>query len=680
MRNLERNSCHGSGGGRVQESIVSMSCVVRYRIFIPLLGEIARQGMGVRCLPQSPIGYVLVYRVTCPLYTAHRTGNMMLVYFTVRVRYSRRTFMGTAGDLPTPFSNNGNGEAMGLAQGSVSHLAGARSVNVSHPVKMPPLKQRFALDPSNYNVDDIVNETVTVNQPPAKSSTVQEIERLQRNREERRAHQVEVKKQKEQLKNIDPGNPNWQFLTMIREYQSMIDFRPLKMTDQVITIPNRDHVIVHQPQVKVDLTKCLENQKFRFDYTFDENSSNEMVYRFTAQPLLKTIFAQGFATCFAYGQTGSGKTHTMGGSFTGKTQDCSKGIYALTASDVFKMLNREYKKENLQVGCSFFEIYGGKVFDLIDNKSMLRVMEDAKNQVQIVGLQEVLVNNEQEVLDIIKKGTDIRTAGTTSANQNSSRSHAVFQIILRKKLAKSGQGRLWGKFSLIDLAGNERGVDTVSSDRQTRLEGAEINKSLLALKECIRAMGRNSSHVPFRASKLTLVLRDSFIGSNAKTCMIAMISPGMCSCEHTLNTLRYADRVKELGAEDSATTPMEDEELMLGNEGEDLDIIRSRNGMSEEAYRQQKALQDIAMAEEKAIDELTNTHEAFVRSTAQSAALLCRSGKVDYDMEAFANDLMEYAAEQRDRFIRLYESAERLHMEIRREAEVSNKQRISKRH
>uniref|UniRef100_A0A914R2F0 Uncharacterized protein n=1 Tax=Parascaris equorum TaxID=6256 RepID=A0A914R2F0_PAREQ len=127
--------------------------------------------------------------------------------------------MGTAGDLPTPFSNNGNGEGMGLAQGSVSHLAGARSVNLSHPVKMPPLKQRFALDPSNYNVDDIgavaVNETVTVNQPPAKSSTVQEIERLQRNREERRAHQVEVKKQKEQLKNIDPGNPNWQFLTMI---------------------------------------------------------------------------------------------------------------------------------------------------------------------------------------------------------------------------------------------------------------------------------------------------------------------------------------------------------------------------------------------------------------------------------------------------------------------------------
>jgi kinesin family protein 2/24 len=102
-----------------------------------------------------------------------------------------------------------------------------------------------------------------------------------------------------------------------------------------------------------------------------------------------------------------------------------------------------------------------------------------------------------------------------------------------------------GKFSFIDLAGSERGADTTDTDRQTRAEGAEINKSLLALKECIRALDGGATHVPFRGSKLTEVLRDSFLG-DSRTVMIACVSPAAGSCEHTLNTLRYADRVKEL--------------------------------------------------------------------------------------------------------------------------------------
>ncbi|KAK2117915.1 Kinesin-like protein kif2a, partial [Saguinus oedipus] len=97
----------------------------------------------------------------------------------------------------------------------------------------------------------------------------------------------------------------------------------------VITIPSKDVVMVHEPKQKVDLTRYLENQTFRFDYAFDDSAPNEMVYRFTARPLVETIFERGMATCFAYGQTGSGKTHTMGGDFSGKNQDCSKGIYAL---------------------------------------------------------------------------------------------------------------------------------------------------------------------------------------------------------------------------------------------------------------------------------------------------------------------------------------------------------------
>ncbi|XP_050186022.1 kinesin-like protein KIF2A isoform X3 [Myiozetetes cayanensis] len=399
-----------------------------------------------------------------------------------------------------------------------------------------------------------------------KSNCVKEVEKLQEKREKRRLQQQELREKRAQ--DVDATNPNYEIMCMIRDFRGSLDYRPLTTADpidehricvcvrkrplnkketlmkdlDVITIPSKDVVMVHEPKQKVDLTRYLENQTFRFDYAFDDTAPNEMVYRFTARPLVETIFERGMATCFAYGQTGSGKTHTMGGDFAGKNQDCSKGIYALAARDVFLMLKKpNYKKLELQVYATFFEIYSGKVFDLLNRKTKLRVLEDGKQQVQVVGLQEREVKCVEDVLKLIEVGNSCRTSGQTSANAHSSRSHAVFQIILRRK------GKLHGKFSLIDLAGNERGADTSSADRQTRLEGAEINKSLLALKECIRALGRNKPHTPFRASKLTQVLRDSFIGENSRTCMIATISPGMASCENTLNTLRYANRVKEFG-------------------------------------------------------------------------------------------------------------------------------------
>ncbi|XP_037115822.1 kinesin-like protein KIF2A isoform X2 [Syngnathus acus] len=399
-----------------------------------------------------------------------------------------------------------------------------------------------------------------------KSNCVKEVEKLQEKREKRRLQQQELREKRAQ--EVDTTIPNYEIMCMIRDFRASLDYRPLTSADlieehricvcvrkrplnrkeltmkdlDVITVPSKDVVMVHEPKQKVDLTRFLENQTFRFDYAFDDATANEMVYRFTARPLVETIFERGMATCFAYGQTGSGKTHTMGGDFSGKNQDCSKGIYALAARDVFLMLKKpNYKKLELQVYATFFEIYSGKVFDLLNRKTKLRVLEDRKQQVQVVGLQEKEVKCTDDVLKLIEVGNSCRTSGQTSANAHSSRSHAVFQIILRRK------GKLHGKFSLIDLAGNERGADTSSSDRQTRLEGAEINKSLLALKECIRALGRNKPHTPFRASKLTQVLRDSFIGENSRTCMIATISPGMTSCENTLNTLRYANRVKEFG-------------------------------------------------------------------------------------------------------------------------------------
>ncbi|GMR36515.1 hypothetical protein PMAYCL1PPCAC_06710, partial [Pristionchus mayeri] len=537
-----------------------------------------------------------------------------------------------------------------------------------------------------------------------RGSTVAEIERLAKQRDERRAQQDRLKKQKEMEKQIDPGNPNYQFLTMIRDYQVQIDYRPLRMSDavadnritvcvrkrplnkkennrkeiEVVTVPNKDHLIVHQPQVKVDLTKYLENQKFRFDYAFDENSGNDMVYKFTAQPLVRTIFEQGNATCFAYGQTGSGKTHTMGGEFSGKSQNTAAGIYALSASDVFRLLSREYKHLKLTVGCSFFEIYGGKVFDLLKNKSILRVLEDKNGQVQIVGLQEETVTDDQEVLDVIRRGTDQRTAGTTSANANSSRSHAVFQIILRKA------GKQWGKFSLIDLAGNERGVDTAAADRQTRQEGAEINKSLLALKECIRAMSKNSSHVPFRASKLTLVLRDSFMGEKARTCMIAMISPGMSSCEHTLNTLRYADRVKELGAdENGVATPMGDDELMLPpgaeeDEEADLSLVYSRNGTSKDAMAIEKAIGVMTHAEEQCLVDLAQWFDDNGQFVKERKSLMKKTENPDYDADALSMDLESQFEKEIKQLESGLENVRKWRRAMKTEAELSKQTKTKK--
>ncbi|XP_054042587.1 kinesin-like protein KIF2A isoform X4 [Rissa tridactyla] len=479
--------------------------------------------------------------------------------------------------------------------------------------------------------------------PPSrrKSNCVKEVEKLQEKREKRRLQQQELREKRAQ--DVDATNPNYEIMCMIRDFRGSLDYRPLTTADpidehricvcvrkrplnkketlmkdlDVITIPSKDVVMVHEPKQKVDLTRYLENQTFRFDYAFDDTAPNEMVYRFTARPLVETIFERGMATCFAYGQTGSGKTHTMGGDFSGKNQDCSKGIYALAARDVFLMLKKpNYKKLELQVYATFFEIYSGKVFDLLNRKTKLRVLEDGKQQVQVVGLQEREVKCVEDVLKLIEIGNSCRTSGQTSANAHSSRSHAVFQIILRRK------GKLHGKFSLIDLAGNERGADTSSADRQTRLEGAEINKSLLALKECIRALGRNKPHTPFRASKLTQVLRDSFIGENSRTCMIATISPGMASCENTLNTLRYANRVKELTVDPSAAGDMRP---IIHHAPNQIDDLETQWGVGSSPQRDDLKL-------------LCEQNES-IRWLEDEKALLEMTEEVDYDVDSYATQL-----------------------------------------
>ncbi|XP_015223446.2 kinesin-like protein KIF2A isoform X1 [Lepisosteus oculatus] len=577
-----------------------------------------------------------------------------------------------------------------------------------------------------------------------KSNCVKEVEKLQEKRERRRLQQQELREKRAQ--EVDATNPNYEIMYMIRDFRASLDYRPLTTADlieehricvcvrkrplnkkemtlkdlDVITIPSKDVVMVHEPKQKVDLTRYLENQTFRFDYAFDDTTTNEMVYRFTARPLVETIFEKGMATCFAYGQTGSGKTHTMGGDFSGKNQDCSKGIYALAARDVFLMLKKpNYKKLDLQVYATFFEIYSGKVFDLLNRKTKLRVLEDGKQQVQVVGLQEREVKCTEDVLKLIEIGNSCRTSGQTSANAHSSRSHAVFQIILRRK------GKMHGKFSLIDLAGNERGADTSSADRQTRLEGAEINKSLLALKECIRALGRNKPHTPFRASKLTQVLRDSFIGENSRTCMIATISPGMASCENTLNTLRYANRVKEFGIspsdipfsqgggsrselspayeyDDFSTSPSRVKELTIdpstvmegrpnihavnqldpleaqwgvgsSPQRDDLKLLCEQNEeeVSPQLFTFHEAVSQMVEMEEQVVEDHRAVFQESIRWLEDEKALLEMTEEVDYDVDSYATQLEQILDQKIDILTELRDKVKSFRAALQEEEQAS---------
>ncbi|XP_039057773.1 kinesin-like protein KIN-13A [Hibiscus syriacus] len=314
--------------------------------------------------------------------------------------------------------------------------------------------------------------------------------------------------------------------------------------DDIVTV--RENVLtVHEPKLKVDLTAYVEKHDFCFDAVLDEHATNDEVYRETVEPIIPIIFQRTKATCFSYGQTGSGKTFTL------------KPLPLRAAQDLVRYLHQPvYSNQKFKLWLGFYEIYGGKLYDLLSERKRLIMREDGKQCVCIVGLQEFEVSDVQIVKEYIERGNAARSTGSTGANEESSRSHAILQLVIKKhskaKVSKrnndrkeSKAGKVVGKISFIDLAGSERGADTTDSDRQTRIEGAEINKSLLALKECIRALDNEKLHIPFRGSKLTEVLRDSFVG-HSRTVMISCISPNAGSCEHTLNTLRYADRVKSL--------------------------------------------------------------------------------------------------------------------------------------
>lgn len=328
----------------------------------------------------------------------------------------------------------------------------------------------------------------------------------------------------------------------------------------IITVKDSCTLYIDEPRYKVDMTKYNERHEFIVDKVFNETVDNYTVYVNTIKPLLLDMFENNcVCSCFAYGQTGSGKTYTMLGAQP-YGQSNTPGIFQYAANDIFQFL-KVYDPDNSKgIFISFYEIYCGKLYDLLQKRKMVAALENGKKEVIVKDLKVLRVLNKDELIMKMIEGVLLRKIGVNSQNDESSRSHAILNIDL-KDINKNSS---LGKIAFIDLAGSERGADTITQNKQTQTDGANINRSLLALKECIRAMDAEKNHIPFRDSELTKVLRDIFVGKS-KSIMIANVSPTISCCEQTLNTLRYSSRVKNfktkpiLNEEDDA---MEDNKVM----------------------------------------------------------------------------------------------------------------------
>ncbi|XP_078317515.1 kinesin-like protein KIF19 isoform X2 [Crassostrea virginica] len=299
---------------------------------------------------------------------------------------------------------------------------------------------------------------------------------------------------------------------------------------------------MEDPEDVLRANRSREKQ-FVFDCTFDGGASQEEVYRTTSQFLIPSVISGYNATVFAYGATGAGKTYTMLGAHD------EPGIMAQALNDLFLEMERTSEDMSYRVTMSYLEIYNEMIRDLLNpSAGILDLREDAKGGVQVAGLSEVMARSTDEVIDMLLKGNKERTQEPTAANKTSSRSHAVLQVSVKQqnKVRSTTQEVRVGRLFMIDLAGSERAANTHNRGKRM-VEGAHINRSLLALGNCINALTdtKGSKYVNYRDSKLTRLLKEA-LGGNCKTVMIAHISPASIHFEESRNTLVYADRAKHI--------------------------------------------------------------------------------------------------------------------------------------
>uniref|UniRef100_A0A8C3TZE9 Kinesin-like protein KIF21A n=1 Tax=Catharus ustulatus TaxID=91951 RepID=A0A8C3TZE9_CATUS len=334
-----------------------------------------------------------------------------------------------------------------------------------------------------------------------------------------------------------------------------------------------------EPQVFLGKDKA-----FTFDYVFNIDSQQEEIYVQCIEKLIEGCFEGYNATVFAYGQTGAGKTYTMGTGFDVNITEEEQGIISRAVKHLFRCI--EEKKQgavkqglpppDFKVNAQFLELYNEEILDLFDTtrdidaknkKSNIKIHEDSAGGIYTVGVTTRTVNGESEMMQCLKLGALSRTTASTQMNVQSSRSHAIFTIhlcqtrvcpafnadnatdnrIISESSEMNEYETLTAKFHFVDLAGSERLKRTGATGERAK-EGISINCGLLALGNVISALGdksKKATHVPYRDSKLTRLLQDS-LGGNSQTLMIACVSPSDRDFMETLNTLKYANRARNI--------------------------------------------------------------------------------------------------------------------------------------
>ncbi|CAA0809109.1 P-loop containing nucleoside triphosphate hydrolases superfamily protein [Striga hermonthica] len=333
-----------------------------------------------------------------------------------------------------------------------------------------------------------------------------------------------------------------------------VNIRPLVTSE--LLVGSTDCITVYPAEKQVQ----IGSHAFTFDNIFGGKASScSSIFEECVSPLVDALFHGYNATVLAYGQTGSGKTYTMGTNYNG--EDHSSGVIPKVMDTIFSRVETMKESTEFLIRVSFIEIFKEEVFDLLDPKTTgparvpIQIRERVSGGIALAGVTEAEVRTKEEMASYLLQGSLCRATGSTNMNTQSSRSHAIFTISMElKRSPQTSAGDdaddlLVAKLHLVDLAGSERAKRT-GADGTRLQEGIHINKGLLALGNVISALGdekkrKEGGHVPYRDSKLTRILQDS-LGGNSKTIMIACISPADTNAEETLNTLKYANRARNI--------------------------------------------------------------------------------------------------------------------------------------